>query len=154
MSSGTATWASRVASTTLETFSCTALPAVEKESMATFGGLPARGSKERAELTAISARLAASGSTTRPQSAKTKMPFLAWCGAHSIIRKKLDTRPVPGARPIVCSAARTVSAVVATAPPTVPSASPSRTIIAAKTSGERSAIVAGSSSTPLPARRT
>ncbi len=50
---------------------------------------------------------------------------------------------------MICSAARTVSLVVATAPATVPSPWPSRTIIAEKTSGWRTAAVAKSRSTPL-----
>ena len=50
---------------------------------------------------------------------------------------------------MICSAARTVSAVVATAPPTVPSASPARTIIAANIIGSAIARAAASASTPL-----
>ena len=51
--------------------------------------------------------------------------------------KKLETSLVSGARPIACSAARTVSPVVFAAPPTVPSASPAATAKAAKYNGRR-----------------
>ena len=93
------------------------------------------------------------GSTIRPQSAKTSAPRVTWCGSQSIIRKKLETVLTPGAAPMICSAARTVSAVVATAPPTVPSASPARTIIAANIIGSVIARAAAAASTPLCRRK-
>ena len=58
----------------------------------------------------------------------------------------------PSARPTICSAARTVSAVVWTAPPMVPSTSPIRSAIAAKVSGAAIASVACASVMPFRAR--
>ena len=68
--------------------------------------------------------------------------------------KKLETSFASGARPIACSAARTVSPVVFAAPPTVPSASPAATLNAAKYSGRRAMSLASSSETPRARRRS
>ena len=65
-----------VASTTLSTSLCFALPLVENESIATRGVAPNNARHESAEAIAISANSAADGSITTPQSAKIRAPSL------------------------------------------------------------------------------
>ena len=105
--------------------------------MATRGASPVNCVQDRAEARAISASCAASGSTTRPQSAKTSAASRPCRSASSTIRKKDETVETPSVGPMTWMAARTVSAVVWAAPASVPSASPIRTIRAASMSGLR-----------------
>ena len=109
--------------------------------------------KLSAEASAISASPSSSGATVSPPSANTSAPWRGWCAFSSSIRKKDDTERTPSARPTIWSAARTVSAVVWTAPPMVPSASPSRTASAARVSGSPTASAAWASVMPFLARR-
>ena len=72
------------------------------------------------------------GSTTTAQSANVITPPLPNRASACAIRNAPEMVRIPGAGPIACSAARTVSAVVLTAPPIEPSACPSPTSSDAK----------------------
>src|SRR5260370_15150857 len=97
------------------------------------------------------------GSGTTAQSAKSSIPAAPKSNPARwgmTMTKKLETSFASGARPIACSAARTVSEVVLPAPPTVPSASPAATAKAAKYRGRRPVSRASSSDTPRARRRS
>jgi hypothetical protein len=84
---------------------------------------------------AISASSSGLGAGTTAQSANSNVPAVPTSSpgrSGMIMMKKLETSFASGARPIACSAARTVSPVVFAAPPTDPSASPAATLSAAK----------------------
>ena len=74
-SSGASSCASFVASTTLSTSACFALPFVEWESIATIGSFPVRTRKESAEEIAMFASFSGSGFCSSPASPKIKVPF-------------------------------------------------------------------------------
>jgi hypothetical protein len=105
---------------------------VEKLSSATLGSAPISTRVLSAVAMAISANCPASGSITTAQSAKAIRPL--WPSDRSCERHDEDARhqPRPRCGPTACSAARTVSAVLFAAPPTLPSASPAPTISDAK----------------------
>ncbi len=111
-----------VASTTLSISLWVALPFVEKDSIATLGSVSSSSLQESAEAMAISASSAAFGSTTIPQSANIIVPFSPKAEFGKAITKKLETNRKPTLIPMQCIAARTVCAVVLTAPATEPSA--------------------------------
>jgi hypothetical protein len=105
---------------------------VEKLSNATTGSVPSTARVLAALAIAISASWTGVGSTTTAQSAKAISPLCPWEASWRAIKNTLETRRTRGPGPMQCSAARTVSAVVLAAPPTLPSASPALTINAAK----------------------
>ena len=145
----------RSASRILSMRSCSAEPFVEKESKATRGSVCKNVRAFSAVVRAISANSSAEGSGTTPQSAKNIAPLspkTAPPRGGTIMRKKLETSLLPGARPIARSAARIVSAVEFVAPPTDPSASPTATRSAAKKSGLRTICCASSKVVPLERR--
>ena len=112
-----------VASTTLSTSGCLALPLVEWESMAITGFGPIRDLKLREEVSAMAASSSGVGSWFRPQSANRNVPFSPKFFIWVSIIKKADTNFTPGAVFNICSAGRRVSAVEWQAPATMPSAS-------------------------------
>jgi hypothetical protein len=103
-----------------------ALPFVENDRKATRGSVSRKMRAFLAASMAISANWDTVGNGTTAQSAKTKST------EGSVMRKKLETTDDPGRKPMQRSTDLTVSAVVVAAPPTKPSASPARTIVAAK----------------------
>ena len=100
----------RSASTTLSASGWLPLPLVEKESSATRGSSPRMRAALCAEAMAMSASSAAVGWMLTPQSAKTSR-----LSGHCM-RKKLDGVVMPGARPMVISAASMTRAVGLAAP--------------------------------------
>jgi len=120
----------RVASTTLSVRACRALPRVENESIATRGSTPRSARPERAEETAISASSLVVGSGLTAASAKMKIPFSHYWQFGTTMMKKLDGAVMPSAYPTVRLAAFMTAAVMLRQPPTIPSASPSATIMA------------------------
>ena len=86
-----------VASTTLSTSACFALPFVEWESIATIGFSPTSARKLLAELSAIAASSADVGSWFKPQSANKNVPFAPYSQFGTSMMKKPDTSSVPGA---------------------------------------------------------
>ena len=134
-SPGYCSWAIFVASTTLSTSICFALPFVECDSMAMIGFEPTRLLKLLAEESAIAASSSAVGSWFRPQSANRKVPLSPNSQSGTHIRKNPDTSLTPGAVFRICSAGRSVSAVAWQAPATIPSASLALTMITPKVSG-------------------
>ena len=134
-SSGARAFRMRSASRTFSTRAWLAEALVENDSNATRGSASRIARAFSAVARAISASSSGFGSGTTAQSAKSSAPAgprsnPGRCGI--IMTKKLETSFASGARPIACSAARTVSPVVLAAPPTVPSASPAATLSAAK----------------------
>ena len=118
-----------VASWTLVTTSCLALPLVEKLSMATRGSMPARERAESAAATAMLAISSAVGTGMTAQSAKIMMPLSPNCLVGHSIRKQEETVFMPGLALMICSAGRSMSPVEWIAPETSPSASPFFSII-------------------------
>ena len=131
-SSGARACTMRKASTTLSTSGCLPLPLVEKLSSATAGSVLIRTRVLSAVAMAISASCIGVGSITTAQSANAISPLCPCERSGSAMMKTLETRRARGSGPTQCSAARTVSAVLLTAPPTLPSASPAATIREAK----------------------
>ncbi len=105
---------------------------VENDSSATRGSPPTIALKVPAAPTAMSASCSGSGSGSTAQSANTIRPSLPQRASGCAITNAEETVFIPGAAPIACSAARTVSAVVRTAPPTEASHSPAATSREAK----------------------
>ena len=122
----------RSASTMLSTCLCFPLPFVENESSATAGSASISVRVLSAVAMAISANWLEVGSMTMAQSANASSPLCPHSRFWTAMMNTLDTRRTPGLAPTACKAARTVSAVVLAAPPTLPSASPAATIRAAK----------------------
>ena len=156
-SSGARAFRMRNASRIFSTRAWLAEPLVENDSIATRGSASSNTRAFSAVARAISASSSAFGSGTTAQSAKRIAPAApqsnpARCGMTRT--KKLETSFAPGARPIPCSAARTVSDVVLAAPPTVPSTSPAATARAAKYKGRRAVSCASSSEAPRARRRS
>ena len=121
-----------MASTTLLTIGPRPLPLVEKLSSATAGSASISTRVLSAVAIAISANCIALGSITTAQSANAISPLWPRTRSCSAMMKTLETSRARGCTPTACSAARTVSAVLLTAPPTLPSASPAPTISEAK----------------------
>ncbi len=105
---------------------------VENERSATRGSPPTMDLKVSAAETAISASWTAFGSGITAQSAKTMTPSSPQPGSGWTMTNADDTVLRPGAGPMQCNAARTVSPVVRTAPPIEPSAIPAPTSSEAK----------------------
>ena len=123
--SGLSSLAKRVASTTLSTTSCLALPLVEKESMATRGSSnPATLLAVWAVHTAIWASWAASGIGVTATSPMTSTPSSPYCGVWVMRSMAPLTHEMPGAHLMIWRAGRRVSPVVERAPEICPSASP------------------------------
>ena len=128
--SGRAVFACSVACTTLVTAVCLALPAVEKDNIATCGSISSNCFAVSAVATAILLSCFASGSITNAQSPIT-MTSLTGCSAFSNITKQLEIRASPSRLPTQRIALRTTSAVAVMAPATQPSASSAATIMQA-----------------------
>ncbi len=129
LSSGASSFAIRVASTTLSTSACFALPFVEWDSIATMGSLPVRIRKDSADETAMFASFSGSGFCSRPESPKMKVPSAPMSQFGTTITKNAETSFVPGFVFKICRQGRRVSAVEWHAPDTMPSASPIFTIM-------------------------
>ena len=129
--SGYVSFAILVASTTLSTSACLALPLLECESIATLGSSLMKNFHDSAEPMAISESSSALGSMLRPQSASSSVPSSPYSSLPVHMMKKADTSLVPGAVLRICSAGRRVLAVEWQAPETRPSASPILTIMVA-----------------------
>src|ERR1035437_10059887 len=124
-----------MASTTLSTIGPRPLPLVDKLSSATTGSTPISARVLSAVAIAISAISLALGSITTAQSANAINPLCPSERSSSAMMKTLETSRARGCTPTPCIAARTVSAVLLTAPPTLQAASPAPTISEAKDSG-------------------
>src|SRR5215468_3625197 len=142
MSSGERAFTVATASRIRSIDECFALPFVENERNATLGSVSKKIRAFPAASSAISDNWPTVGTGTTAQSANRKL------AEGRVIRKKLDTVLDVGLRPMQWIAARTVSAVVVAAPPTKPSASPARTIAAAKYIGFSSRFAASISVMP------
>ena len=127
--SGFCSFAILVASTTLSTSACFALPLVEWDSIATTGSSSTSSLKDSAEEAAIAASSSGFGFWFSPESANTKVPFAPYSQSGTTIRKNADTSFVPGFVFRICRHGLSVSAVEWHAPDTIPSASPILTII-------------------------
>ena len=150
--SGAISFASFVASCTLSTSSCLALPLVEKLSIATRGSMPAIARAVSAVEIAISANCFASGFGFTAQSAKSRKPFSPKCLAGVNIRNAPLTIEQPGLVFRIWKAGRIVSAVVPRAPASSPSASPALIIKQPKYKGSCAFLAASSSVIPLALR--
>lgn len=137
-------FASSVARKTFVTRGCSALPFVEKDNIATRGGVPTNFSWLAAVVTAISASCSLVGSGTTAQSANVRHGPPA-----ASITKQLETKLRPGGVPIPYKPARITRAVVERLPATPASASPIRTNNAASNSGSLTACRAASRESPL-----
>ena len=122
--SGAISLANLVASTTLSTSACFALPLEEWDSIATFGSCPTNILKLSAEETAIAANSSGVGFWFRPQSANTNVPLSPRSQSGTSIKKNAETNLVPGLVLITCKQGLKVFAVEWQAPDTIPSASP------------------------------
>ena len=151
-SSGAISLAIFVASVTLSTSSCLALPFDEKLSIATRGSMPAIARAVSAVEIAISANCFASGLGFTAQSAKSRKPFSPNCLAGVNIRNAPLTIEQPGLVFRIWKAGRIVSAVVPRAPANSPSASPALIIRQPKYSGSCAFLAASSSVIPLALR--
>ena len=147
--SGAISFASFVASATLSTNSCFALPFVENESIATRGSMPAIARAVSAVEIAISANCFASGFGFTAQSANSRKPFSPRCLAGVNIRNAPLTIEQPGLVLRIWNAGRIVSAVVPRAPANSPSASPALIIRQPRYSGSCAFFAASSSVMPL-----
>ena len=94
--SGFCSFAILVASTTLSTSACFALPFVEWESIATTGSSCTRSLKDSAEEAAIAASSSGFGFWFRPESPNTKAPLAPYSQSGTMIRKNAETSLVPG----------------------------------------------------------
>ena len=150
--SGAISLASLVASDTLSTSSCLALPLVEKESIATRGSMPAIARAVSAVEMAISASCFASGFGFTAQSAKSRNPFSPRCLAGVNIRNAPLTMEQPGLVLRIWKAGRMVSAVVPRAPASSPSASPALIIRQPRYKGSCAFFAASSSVMPFALR--
>ena len=150
--SGAISFASFVASATLSTNSCLALPFVLNESIATRGSMPAMARAVSAVEIAISANCFASGFGFTAQSANSRKPFSPNCLAGVNIRKAPLTIEQPGLVFSIWKAGRIVSAVVPRAPANSPSASPALIIRQPKYSGSWAFLAASSSVMPFALR--
>jgi len=112
---------------TLSTNSCLALPKVENESKATFGSSPIIALRVIAVLIVMSASCSELGLGTTAQSANKKILSSPRKSETGKI-KALETVLNPGITPITCNAALKTSAVLFTAPATIPSTCFSLTI--------------------------
>ena len=120
---GSSSLARRVASITLSTTSCVALPLVEKLSMATRGSSkPATLRAVCAVHTAICESWLASGIGVTATSPTTSTPFSPNSGFLVIRSMAPLTQVMPGEHLIICRAGRRVSPVVLSAPEIWPSA--------------------------------
>ena len=153
-SSGAISLARRVASATLSTNSCLALPLVENDSIATLGSIPAIALAVSAVDTAISASCLASGFGLTAQSANSRKPFSPSCLAGVNMRNAPLTIEQPGLVFSIWKAGRMVSAVVPRAPANSPSASPALIIRQPRYNGSCAFFFASSSVIPLALRNS
>ena len=121
-----------VASTTLSTSSCFALPFVEWDNIAIIGFAPTKFLKLLAEDSAISANSSEVGSWFNPQSANKNVPFSPYSQFGTSRIKNPETNFTPGAVFKICKDGLRTSAVAWQAPATIPSASFAFTITTPK----------------------
>ena len=152
--SGAISFASFVASATLSTNSCFALPFVLKLNIATRGSMPAIARAVSAVETAISANCLESGFGFTAQSAKSRKPFSPSCLAGVNIRNAPLTIEHPGRVFRIWKAGRIVSAVVPRAPANSPSASPALIIKQPRYKGSCAFFFASSSVMPFALRNS
>ena len=150
--SGAISLANFVASCTLSTNSCFALPFVLKLNIATRGSMPAIARAVSAVEIAISANCLASGFGLTAQSANSRNPFSPRCLAGVNIRNAPLTIEQPGLVFRIWNAGRMVSAVVPRAPANSPSASPALIIKQPRYNGSCAFFFASSSVMPLALR--